>query len=59
LQKDLDGDHACHEGLMVLVMNLLKSKKMEKFHFSIEDLDCEMEGSDSEEVPEENSVDDE
>lgn len=28
IQNDLDGDHAFHKGLMVLVMNLLKAKKI-------------------------------
>ena len=39
LQNDLDGDHACHEGLMVLIMNLLKCKKIYKPRMRIKDLD--------------------
>ena len=30
IQNDLNGEHVCHEGLMVLIMNLLKSKKIVK-----------------------------
>lgn len=30
IQRDPTGEHACHEGLMVLVMNVLKSKKIPK-----------------------------
>ena len=34
IQNDPKGDHAYHEGLTVLVMNLLKSKKVDKPYYS-------------------------
>ena len=30
LENDPNGDHACHEGLMVLIMKVLKLKKVER-----------------------------
>lgn len=42
---DPEGDHACHESLMVLVMNLLKSKKVDRPRYSKKTLECETEGS--------------
>ena len=29
-KNDFEGDHACHEGLIFLIMNLLKSKKVDR-----------------------------
>lgn len=45
IQNNPEGDHACHEGLMALFMNLLKSKKVDRPHFSKKNLECDIEGS--------------
>lgn len=50
LQNDPEGDHACHEGLMVLVMNFLKSKKVDRPHFKKKTLECDTEWTDSNEA---------
>lgn len=44
IQHDPIGEHACHEGLMVLVMNVLKSKKIPKPR-NIKGEDQDIEGS--------------
>ena len=49
-QNNPDGDHVFHEGLMVLIMNLLNSKTVDRPRKSKKiAIDYEMEGSDSEE----------
>ena len=49
IQNDPDGDHAFHEGLMVLIMNLLKAKKVDRPHFNKKIFECDTEGSDQDE----------
>ena len=48
IQKDLNGKHVFHEGLMVLIMNVLKSKKIMRTRGHLKDVDYDMEGSISE-----------
>ena len=48
-QNDPDGDHVCHEWLMVLIMNLLKSKRVDGPKQSKKVIDYETEGNDSKE----------
>ena len=45
LQKDPNGEHVCHEGLMVLIMNTLKAKRIVRCRGRIKDVDYETEGS--------------
>ena len=45
IQKDPNGEHVCHEGLMVLIMNVLTSKKIMKPRGSLKVADYDMEGS--------------
>ena len=45
IQKDLNGEHVCHEGLMVLIMNVLKSKKAMKPKGSLKAMEYDMEGN--------------
>ena len=59
LSNDLEGDHAFHEGLMVLIINLLKAKKVDKPRVSIKDLDYDTEGRDLDEVSNKDLEDDE
>lgn len=54
LQNDPNGDHACHEGLMDLIMNVLKMKKVERPRMNRKTLeDYDTDGSDSEDDYEE------
>ena len=43
IQKDPNGEHVCHEGLMVLIMNVLKSKKIVKPRGSLKGADPDTE----------------
>jgi len=45
IQKDPNGEHVFHEGLMVLIMNVLKSKRIVRNRGRIKDVDYETEGS--------------
>ena len=56
-QNDLNGDHIFYEGLMVLIMNLPKSKKVGRTRSSQKMIDYEMKGSDSEEELDKNIED--
>ena len=58
IQNDPEGDRVCHEGLMVLVMNLLKSKKVERPRQRKKSLDYETEGSEPEEEFDKDTEDD-
>ena len=42
IQKDPNGEHVFHEGLMVLIMNLLKSKNIVKPKGSLKGADQDM-----------------
>ena len=57
IQNDLESDHAFHEGLMVLVMNLLKSKKVDRPCYSKKTLECETKGSEQDERFDEDTKD--
>ena len=45
LQKDPNGEHVCHECLMVLILNTLKAKQIVRSRGQIKDVDYEMDGS--------------
>ena len=45
LQKDPNGEHVFHEGLMVLIMNTLKAKRIVRCRGRIKYADYETEGS--------------
>ena len=45
IQKDSNGEHVCHEGLMVLIMSLLKSEKILKPKGSLKGVDQDTKGS--------------
>ena len=45
IHKDPNGEHVCHESLMVLIMNVLKSKRIVRNRGRIKDVDYETKGS--------------
>ena len=45
IQNDPNGEHVCHEGLMVLIMNVLKSKKAMKPIGSLKAVEYDTKGS--------------
>ena len=45
LQRDPKGEHLCHEGLMVLILNVLKAKSIVRSRGHIKDANYDMEGS--------------
>lgn len=57
IQNDPEGGHACHEGLMVLVMNLLKSKKLDRPRFNKKTMECETKGNEQDEGFDEDTED--
>lgn len=48
IQNYLNGEHVCHEELVVLIMNVLKSKMVEKPRGSLKGVEHEIKGSISE-----------